>query len=64
VWACASPNIMTRLDSPTSTRDNSTTMAPIDKALKDLKSRKEGEQCTLKEITDKYGVDRSTLGRR
>jgi hypothetical protein len=55
---------MTRLDSPTSTRNNSTTIAPIDKALEDLKSRKEGELFSLTEITDKYGVNRSTLGRR
>jgi hypothetical protein len=32
-------------------------MAPIDEALEDLKSRKEGEQFTSKEIADKYGVD-------
>jgi hypothetical protein len=62
--AHAPPNTMTRLDSPTSTHNNSTTMAPIDEALEDMKSRKEGEQFCLKEIADKYGVDRSTLGRR
>jgi DNA invertase Pin-like site-specific DNA recombinase len=39
-------------------------MAPIDEALEDLKSRKEGEQFTSKENANKYGVDRSTLGRR
>jgi hypothetical protein len=39
-------------------------MAPIDEALEDLKSRKEGEQFSLTEIADKYGVNRSTLGRR
>jgi hypothetical protein len=55
---------MTRLDYPTSTRNNSTTMAPIDKALEDVKSCKEGEQFCFTEIADKYGVDRSTLGRR
>jgi hypothetical protein len=39
-------------------------MAPIDEALEDLKLRKEGEQSSLTEIADKYGVNRSTLGRR
>ncbi|KAF2031141.1 hypothetical protein EK21DRAFT_63702 [Setomelanomma holmii] len=39
-------------------------MAPIDEATEDLKSRKEGEQFSLREIADKYGVQRSTLGRR
>jgi hypothetical protein len=62
--AHAPPNTMTRLDSPTSTRNNSTTITLINKALKDLKLQKEGEQFCLKEITNKYSVDRSTLGRR
>jgi hypothetical protein len=39
-------------------------MVPIDEALGDLKLREEGEQLTLREIADKYGVERSTLGRR
>jgi transcriptional regulator with XRE-family HTH domain len=39
-------------------------MAPIDEAIEDLKSREEGEQFSLREIADKYGVQRSTLGRR
>ncbi|KAF1971129.1 hypothetical protein BU23DRAFT_590765 [Bimuria novae-zelandiae CBS 107.79] len=39
-------------------------MAPIDKAIKDLKSRGSEEQFTLKEVAEKHGVDRSTLGRR
>jgi hypothetical protein len=34
---------MTRLDSPTSTRDNSTTMALIDEVLTNLKLHEEGE---------------------
>jgi hypothetical protein len=58
------PNTITRLDFPISTRDDSTTIAPIDEALEDLNLRKEGEQFTSKEIADKYGVARSTLGRR
>jgi hypothetical protein len=39
-------------------------MAPIDEAIEDLKSREPGEKFTLKEIADKHGVNRSTLGRR
>jgi hypothetical protein len=39
-------------------------MAPIDVALQDSKWREEGEQFTSRQIADKYGVDRSTLGRR
>jgi transcriptional regulator with XRE-family HTH domain len=62
--AHAPPNTMTRLDSPTSTRNISTTMAPIDEAVAGLKLCEEGEQFSLKEIADKYGVERSTLGRR
>jgi hypothetical protein len=60
----APPNTIARLDSRTSTHNNSTTMAPIDEAIKDLKLREEGEQFSLKVIADKYGVQRSTLGRR
>jgi hypothetical protein len=62
--AHAPPNTITRLDSPTSTRDNSTTMAPIDEAIADLELREQGAQFSLKEIADKHGVERSTLGRR
>jgi hypothetical protein len=39
-------------------------MAPIDEAIEDLKSRKPGEKFILREIDDKYGVNRFTLGRR
>ncbi|KAF7571203.1 hypothetical protein PtrM4_112050 [Pyrenophora tritici-repentis] len=39
-------------------------MAPIDEAIEDLKSRGSEEQFTLKEVAEKHGVDRSTLGRR
>jgi hypothetical protein len=62
--AHAPPNTKPRLDSIVSTRDNSTTMAPIDEAIADLESREPGERYTLKEVSEKYGVDRSTLGRR
>ena len=39
-------------------------MAPIDDAIEDLKSRGAEKSFTLQSIADKYGVDRSTLGRR
>jgi hypothetical protein len=39
-------------------------MAPIDEAIADMESREEGERFSLKEIADKYGVERPTLGRR
>ena len=61
---CAPPNIIARLDSQTSTHDNSITIALINEAIEDLNLREEGEQFFLREITDKYGVQRSTLGRR
>jgi hypothetical protein len=50
--------------SPFSTRDNSTTMAPIDDAIADFDSREPGDDVTLKEIAERHGVDRLTLGRR
>jgi hypothetical protein len=55
---------MTRLDSSTSTRDNSTTIALIGEAIKDLELNKEEEQFKFKDIADEHGVERSTLGRR
>jgi hypothetical protein len=39
-------------------------MAPIDEAIADLESREPGEQYTLREVAEKWGVNRSTLGRR
>jgi hypothetical protein len=39
-------------------------MAPIDEAIADLESRDPGEKFTLKEVAEKWGIDRSTLGRR
>ena len=39
-------------------------MAPIDDAIEDLKSRNPGEHFTLREVAEKYQVNRSTLGRR
>jgi transcriptional regulator with XRE-family HTH domain len=53
-----------RLNTSTSTRDNSTTKAPIDDAIADLESREAGEDFTLQEIATKHGVTRSTLSRR
>jgi hypothetical protein len=39
-------------------------MAPIDEAIEELKSCEPGEQFTLREVAEKYDVNRSTLGRR
>jgi transposase-like protein len=39
-------------------------MALIDEAVADLESRDPGEKVTLKEVAEKWGVNRSTLGRR
>lgn len=61
---CAPPNTKPRLNTTTSTDYNATAMAPIDDAIEDLKSRDPGEHFTLREIAEKYQVNRSTLGRR
>jgi hypothetical protein len=47
-----------------STRDNSTSMAPIDDAIAAIDARDSEDDSTLTEIADKFGVDRSTLGRK
>jgi transcriptional regulator with XRE-family HTH domain len=39
-------------------------MAAIDKAVSELKSQGSTVKGQLKEVAEKYGVDRSTLGRR
>ena len=39
-------------------------MAPIDDAIEDLKLRDLGEYFTLREVAEKYYVNRLTLGRR
>jgi transposase-like protein len=52
------------LNTTTPTHDNSTATAPIDEAIEDLESRGLEEQFALKEVAEKHGVDRSTLGRR
>jgi hypothetical protein len=54
----------TRLSTTTSTRDNSTIMAPIDDAVAAYKSQSLPERSTLKEYANYFEVDRSTLGRR
>jgi len=60
----APPNTKPRLNTTTSTDHKATAMAPIDNVIKDLKSRDPGEHSTLREVTEKYQVNRSTLGRR
>jgi hypothetical protein len=47
-----------------STRDNSTTMAPVDDTIADFDLRTAGDDVTLKKIAEKHGVDCSTLGQR
>ncbi|EAT82660.1 hypothetical protein SNOG_10325 [Parastagonospora nodorum SN15] len=39
-------------------------MAPINDAIADLDSRNPEERYTLKEVAEKWGVNRPTLGRR
>ena len=48
----------------TPTRDNSTTMANIEKAIEDLKSHESGPRFPYTKYAAKWGVDRSTLSRR
>jgi hypothetical protein len=47
-----------------STRDNSTTMAPIDKALAEIELHNRGDGFTLKSIAEKHGIDCLTLRQR
>jgi hypothetical protein len=52
-------------DAPqTLTRDNSTTMAPIDDAIAAIESREHGEHFSYQAIVDEFGVQRSTLPKR
>jgi DNA-binding GntR family transcriptional regulator len=60
----APPNTKPRLNTIASTDYNATAMAPIDDAIEDLKLRDPGEHFTLKEVAEKYQVNRSTLGQR
>jgi hypothetical protein len=48
----------------TSTRNNSTTIAPIDEALAAIEALGPEEKLVYQKIADQYGVDRSTLARR
>ena len=48
----------------TSTRDNSTTMAPINDALAAIEALKPEEKLVYQRIADQNGVDRTTLARR
>jgi hypothetical protein len=47
-----------------STRNNSTSMAPIDDAIAAIDARDSEDDSTLTEIADNFGVDQSTLGRK
>ena len=49
---------------PSSARNNSTTMAPIDDALAAIEALEPGEKLVYQKIADQFGVDRSTLARR
>jgi hypothetical protein len=60
-WACARVNFTTPSSTSTSTRDISTTMAPIDNAIADLELPEEGADFTVTQIADGHGVNRSTL---
>jgi hypothetical protein len=63
-WARARANFKTPSPPQTSTRDISTTMAPIDEALADSESREEEEHFTMQAIADHHSVNRSNLSRR
>jgi hypothetical protein len=41
---------------PTSTRHNSTNMDPIQAAIEAYESQEPGEQFSVQEVADKYGV--------
>jgi hypothetical protein len=47
----------TRLNHQPSTRNNSTTIAPIDDAIAAIDARKSVDDLTLTEIADKFSVD-------
>jgi hypothetical protein len=53
----------TEFDTPTSTRNNSTTMTAIDEAIEDLNSQGSNSQKTYKAVAEKYGVVDTTLRR-
>jgi hypothetical protein len=49
---------------PTSTRDNLSTMTPIEEALAAIESREPGDDLVYQEYADWFGVSRVTLARR
>jgi hypothetical protein len=51
-------------DTPTSTRNNSITMTPIEEALAAIESRKPGDDLVYQEYADWFGVNRVTLAQR
>jgi hypothetical protein len=54
----------TEFHTPTSTRNNSTTMTAIDEAIEDLNSQGPNSQKTYKAVAEKHGVVDTTLRRR
>jgi transposase-like protein len=48
----------------TPTRDNSTNMNPIDKAVEEMKLQEPGENLSYKKVAKKHDVSRVTLARR
>jgi hypothetical protein len=48
----------------TPTRDNSTNMNPIDKAVEEMKLQEPGENLLYTKVAAKYDVSRVTLARR
>jgi hypothetical protein len=51
-------------DTPTSTRNNSITMTPIEEALAAIESRKPEDDLVYQEYADWFGVNRVTLAQR
>jgi hypothetical protein len=49
---------------PTSTRDNSTNMEPIQAAVEAIEGQGEGENLSYTEVANKYNVSRHTLAQR
>jgi hypothetical protein len=51
-------------NNPTSSRDNSTNMDPIQAAIGAINSREPGETFSNREVAKRLGIDRTTLARR
>jgi hypothetical protein len=62
--AACTPNTKQQKYTTFSTRDISTTMAPIDDAIAAIERQELGEQLVYQKYAEKYGVNRSTLSRR